>query len=92
MHARNATAVAMNRLGRCVMALASLGTPVIELVVALVGEGRTLGVVVLSCRPPVATAQLEGCWEGEGSGASFVCGRYWDRTNDLFGVNEALSR
>jgi hypothetical protein len=22
----------------------------------------------------------------------FCCGRYWDRTSDLFGVNEALSR
>jgi hypothetical protein len=21
-----------------------------------------------------------------------ACGRYWDRTSDLFGVNEALSR
>jgi hypothetical protein len=21
-----------------------------------------------------------------------LCGRYWDRTSDLFGVNEALSR
>ncbi len=26
------------------------------------------------------------------SGAIFVCGRYWDRTSDLFGVNEALYR
>lgn len=24
--------------------------------------------------------------------ASELCGRYWDRTSDLFGVNEALSR
>jgi hypothetical protein len=22
----------------------------------------------------------------------YICGRYWDRTSDLLGVNEALSR
>jgi hypothetical protein len=22
----------------------------------------------------------------------YLCGRYWDRTSDLLGVNEALSR
>lgn len=26
------------------------------------------------------------------SPAYIQCGRYWDRTSDLFGVNEALSR
>jgi hypothetical protein len=27
-----------------------------------------------------------------GMTCGYVCGRYWDRTSDLLGVNEALSR
>jgi hypothetical protein len=50
-------------------------------------DGRTGEALLLSWLLNDRRRQLP-----QGSRRLLACGRYWDRTSDLFGVNEALSR